>query len=84
MLSAIGQAGGVLTFGAGSYSAYADPLITIDPGFLAQNPGYSLVFSPNLLSSVPEPSAWALMLVGFGGLGAAMRSSRRRRVAAGA
>jgi hypothetical protein len=26
---------------------------------------------------VPEPGAWALMLVGFGGLGAALRSRRR-------
>jgi len=31
-------------------------------------------------AAVPEPSAWALMLVGFGGLGAMIR--RRRRLAA--
>jgi hypothetical protein len=29
------------------------------------------------VSSVPEPAAWAMMLVGFGGLGAALRGSRR-------
>jgi len=29
------------------------------------------------VASVPEPAAWALMLVGFGGLGAALRSKRR-------
>jgi hypothetical protein len=28
-------------------------------------------------ASVPEPGAWALMIVGFGGVGAAMRSRRR-------
>jgi hypothetical protein len=28
-------------------------------------------------ASVPEPAAWALMLVGLGGLGASMRSQRR-------
>ena len=33
------------------------------------------------LTAVPEPANWALMLVGFGGLGVAMRS-RRRLVAA--
>ena len=28
------------------------------------------------VSSVPDPSMWALMLVGFGGVGAAMRTRR--------
>jgi PEP-CTERM motif len=31
-------------------------------------------------TAVPEPATWAMMLAGFGGLGAAMR---RRRVAFG-
>ena len=30
---------------------------------------------------VPEPATWALMLMGFGGLGAALRTQRRHRVA---
>lgn len=30
-----------------------------------------------LSAGVPEPAAWALMLVGFGGLGAVLRSRRR-------
>ena len=29
--------------------------------------------------TVPEPATWAIMLVGFGGLGAVMRTQRRRR-----
>jgi hypothetical protein len=33
-------------------------------------------------SAVPEPATWAMMLVGFGGLGAAMRTSRRAKAAA--
>ena len=33
-------------------------------------------------AGVPEPATWALMLVGFGGLGAALRSRRSRPVAA--
>jgi hypothetical protein len=82
-LFAAGQEGGNDTGpGVGSYSASADPMITIDPAFLAQNPGYSLVFSPNL--AVPEPATWALMLIGVGGLGAAMRGSRRSLTAAAA
>ncbi len=33
------------------------------------------------LTAVPEPATWAMMLVGFGGLGAALRISRRRTLA---
>lgn len=33
-------------------------------------------------SSTPEPGTWALMLIGFGGLGAALRAARRRAAAA--
>lgn len=33
---------------------------------------------------VPEPTSWALMLVGFGGLGAALRGSRRKPALAAA
>ena len=32
-----------------------------------------------LAAGVPEPASWALMMVGFGGLGAALRSKRRAR-----
>ena len=32
------------------------------------------------VSGVPEPAMWAMMLVGFFGLGAAMRSARRKSV----
>lgn len=31
-------------------------------------------------AGVPEPAAWGLMLMGFGGLGAMMRSARRKQV----
>ena len=34
------------------------------------------------IGGVPEPTTWALMLVGFGALGAGMRASRRGRYAA--
>jgi hypothetical protein len=33
------------------------------------------------IQAVPEPATWAMMLVGFGGLGAAMRSRRKPAVA---
>jgi hypothetical protein len=35
----------------------------------------------NIAAGVPEPSTWAMMLIGLGCLGVAMRSSRRKEVA---
>ncbi len=43
--------------------------------------GVPTAFSVTFASGVPEPAAWALMLVGFGGLGAALRSARKGRAA---
>jgi len=34
------------------------------------------------ISAAPEPGTWALMLMGFGGAGAALRSRRRTAHAA--
>ena len=34
---------------------------------------------PTTHITVPEPASWALMLLGFGGLGAALRRQRHRR-----
>jgi len=36
---------------------------------------------PTLTAGAPEPGAWALMLVGLGGLGVALRASRRKPTA---
>ena len=41
------------------------------------NAGAQGDFANVQLSAVPEPATWAMMLVGFGGLGAAIRSRRR-------
>jgi hypothetical protein len=42
--------------------------------------GLPAILVPPEVTAVPEPASWALMLVGFGGLGALMR--RRRQLAA--
>jgi hypothetical protein len=49
-------------------------------GFAEFAPGNG-TFTPSLASAVPEPANWALMIVGLGAMGAAMRA--RRRPAAG-
>jgi hypothetical protein len=38
--------------------------------------------SADIRLGVPEPATWAMMLVGFSGLGAAMRARRRRSITA--
>ena len=40
---------------------------------------YGQVLRGVTLPPVPEPSTWSMMLMGFGGLGALLRSSRRRQ-----
>lgn len=68
--------------GSGSADIFIDPVFTIDADFAASHPGYSLVFSQGVGNSgagagVAEPAAWALMLMGFGGLGSVLRAQRR-------
>lgn len=40
--------------------------------------------SSAVLSGVPEPATWAIMIIGFGMTGAVIRTARRHRAAAGA
>ena len=68
------------------YSAlvFVDPAQTNVPtSFSFAANGYPavdvLVDNVYVTASVPEPMSWALMLVGFGGMGAVLRSQRRRQ-----
>ena len=36
-------------------------------------------FAASVSGAVPEPATWAMMLVGFGGMGVAMRRSRKAK-----
>jgi len=44
--------------------------------------GFRLEFGQSDVAAVPEPATWALMIMGFGAVGAAMRSNRRRLLTA--
>jgi hypothetical protein len=48
------------------------------PGFVVSG---TITEGAGIAAGVPEPASWALMLVGFGGLGAAMRTCRRANTA---
>jgi hypothetical protein len=53
--------------------------------YLAVADGYQWnnnIGSFSAIAAVPEPATWAMMLVGFGGLGAAMRARRKTLAAA--
>ena len=56
-------------------SAWADPVISIEPGYAAAHPEISLIFSANIGSPVPEPSELALLLAGLATLGFVIRRS---------
>ena len=65
----------------GTADAFIDPIFSIDPGFSATHPGYSLVFSQGVgngvAGGVPDPASWTLMVGGFGIVGSALRRRRQ-------
>jgi len=77
--------GGTVNNSTGSLSqtlfANIDPMFTVSgpftfdvsPGF----GGFAVVGAPGPGPGVPEPAAWTMMLLGFGGAGAVLRSRRR-------
>jgi hypothetical protein len=58
-----------------------DETSRIDVSYLlshyAQRRGETLIFAPGGAPGVPEPSTWTMMLLGFGGIGVAMRRTTR-------
>jgi hypothetical protein len=65
----------------GSASAFADPFFSIAADFAAEHPGFSIQVSPGVAnarvdSGAPEPASWAMMILGLGGVGAALRRRR--------
>jgi hypothetical protein len=56
---------------------------TVTPGFVFDGTAQNVALSGNQIigTAVPEPATWAMVLVGFGGLGVAMRARRRQAAA---
>jgi len=68
-----GQAGALL-FAGTSDVAFDRVVVTSDIDFAMAQFRYALSSS----SPVPEPATWAFMIIGFGAIGAAMRSANRK------
>ncbi len=68
------------TIGAGSYVADLGGFgIIRDPAF-AGTGGGDFLYTFSFASNVPEPVTWGLMIGGFGMVGCALRTTRRRRI----
>jgi hypothetical protein len=69
--------GGPLFSGPGSAPVFAPGTFQLtNPFFPASNS--TLVISQQATAAVPEPSTWAMMLLGFGFIGGAMRTAKRQ------
>ncbi|MBL8587519.1 MAG: PEPxxWA-CTERM sorting domain-containing protein [Methylobacteriaceae bacterium] len=84
------QGGGVLTLADAGSGATAWVTITSSTPFssiaFAERAGGDGIYDQyfgNIQTGVPEPSTWAMMLVGFAGLASAVRRRRRAAEAAG-
>jgi hypothetical protein len=71
--------GGIVTFDDRIYLAAGDKLsfgVNNDGSYYNDSTGLSAT-----ISAVPEPTTWAMMLVGLGAMGVSLRSARRKTVA---
>jgi PEP-CTERM motif len=81
-----------LVFAAGTFDSFdefsqnvatvAGQTYDLNFTFFGLGSGPSEVFATASVAAVPEPATWTLAVLGFGGLGAALRSRRRLALAA--
>jgi hypothetical protein len=77
---------GVLETISGAFSSTAGGNFSIRAlnGLLAPSGNDFALDNISVAAGVPEPATWAIMLIGFGGLGVAMRAKRGRQALASA
>jgi hypothetical protein len=61
--------------GSGSANAYNDPPVPLSWGY---NVKFQLTDGFVQMTGTPEPESWALMILGFGGIGAMLRARRQQ------
>jgi hypothetical protein len=65
-------------YSGGIFTMIADPLASRTIPFGINNEGVIVGFEFNNINGVPEPSTWAMLLIGFAGMGLLARSRSRR------
>jgi len=63
------------------HSSIGDFTLGVNNVSISGTSGTPVPITGYLLAAVPEPATWAMMLVGFGGIGLAMRRRRRPALA---
>ena len=77
-----GSSTGLGAFGLGNVTFNANA-VAVEWANLSFDQGTRIVLNLDVgAGAVPEPATWALLLLGFGSLGAAMRSAKRRQTLA--
>jgi hypothetical protein len=71
---AFGAALTTITAGGGGLEAFWAGSGILPAAFLTVAPA-------EITGAIPEPSTWAMLIVGFGAVGVGMRASRRRQTA---
>lgn len=62
--------------------AFAGTAYSIDFGGTANQTAYdNITFGSDIAGGVPEPTTWAMLILGFGVIGGALRGARKSRVA---
>lgn len=82
--SLVGRIGGVYQLLGANYSGTAWNTGALELFYWDSNNGDnfgSITFDVTAAAAVPEPGAWALLIAGFGMVGAALRTRRRARLA---
>jgi len=75
---------GIFKLGDGPAVAFIDPVISLPAAYLnggGNAANFQVNYSPNLLGGVPEPASWAMLIAGFGLIGAVARRRRMVRTA---
>jgi hypothetical protein len=80
----VAMAASIFKLGDAPAIAFIDPAISLPSAYLnggGNAANFQVNYSPNLVGGVPEPASWAMLIAGFGLIGAVARRRRLPRTA---